>query len=490
MVASRALTCQTLLRVNCNNGVLRMLERGCGNAACGRFARFAVTLPILGVLSLGSALADEAAFSDTLTGDWGGARSALDGKGIDVSVTYTAEALRTLSGGAKQGTAFEGLVDISVDTDLEKLVGWRGATTHIRVFQIHNAGGENAADYAGAISDPSNIDALATTRLFTAWFQQEFGTVGSIRIGQLAADDDFFISDTAGGLINGTFGWGNNFAANLPSGGPGYPLATPGVRGQISVSENLSFLAAVFSGDPAGSRCYRDDPEADPQACNDRGTTFSFNGGALWFGEAQYLVNQGDDAPGLAAAYKVGAWYHTGRFADQRFGLDAAGLRVSLADPAVDGDHMHDGNWGIYGVADQMIWRGDASSVSFFLRGGVSPSNRNLVSWYVDGGIGINGLFAGRDDDTLTFGIAHTHVSGDLSDLDRDVAFFSGTPYPVRSGETVLELSYAVQVAPWWVVQPDVQYIIRPGGGDPHPEDDARRIGNAFLVGVRSEINF
>ncbi|AHB48352.1 porin [Hyphomicrobium nitrativorans NL23] len=442
------------------------------------------------VLSMGSALADDAAFSDTLTGDWGGVRSALDDRGISIGATYTGEALRTLSGGSQQGTAFEGLVDIAVDTDLEKLVGWRGATTHIRAFQIHNANGENAADYAGAISDPSNIDALATTRLFTVWLQQEVGDAGSIRVGQLAADDEFFISDTAGGLINGTFGWGNNFAANLPSGGPGYPLATPGVRGKISVSENVSVLGAVFSGDPAGRRCYRDDPEADPQACNDRGTTFSFSGGALWFGEAQYLVNQGDDATGLAAAYKVGGWYHTGRFADRRFGLDAAGGRVSMADPTVEDDDMHDGNWGIYGVADQMIWRGDGSSLSLFLRGGVSPSNRNLVSWYVDGGIGLKGVFPGRDEDALTFGIAHTHVSGDLAHLDRDVAFFSGAPYPVRTGETVLELSYAMQVAPWWVVQPDIQYIIRPGGGDPHPDDGMRRMENAFVLGVRSEMNF
>ena len=68
-------------------------------------------------------------------------------------------------------------------------------------------------------------------------------------------------------------------------------------------------------------------------------------------------------------------------------------MLVSLADPAVPGPLDHRGNWGIYGVADQMIWRGGKDrSVNVFMRGGVAPSDRNLVSFYVDGGIGIKGL--------------------------------------------------------------------------------------------------
>ena len=45
-------------------------------------------------------------------------------------------------------------------------------------------------------------------RLFTAWFQQNaVDDRFSLRFGQLAADDEFISSPTAGGLINGTFGW-------------------------------------------------------------------------------------------------------------------------------------------------------------------------------------------------------------------------------------------------------------------------------------------
>lgn len=119
-------------------------------------------------------------------------------------------------------------------------------------------------------------------------------------------------------------------AANLPSGGPAYPLATPGARIAINPTENIAFLAAVFSGDPAGNNCTQ-----DPQICDRHGTEFSFAGGAFTIAELQYNVDQGKDDKGLAASYKIGVWYNSGNFADQHYGLDAAGQRVSLANPAV-----------------------------------------------------------------------------------------------------------------------------------------------------------
>jgi porin len=41
-------------------------------------------------------------------------------------------------------------------------------------------------------------------------------------------------------------------AQNLPSGGPAYPLSAPGVRVKLDFGQNISFLFAIFNGDPAG----------------------------------------------------------------------------------------------------------------------------------------------------------------------------------------------------------------------------------------------
>jgi porin len=414
---------------------------------------------------------------DKLTGDWGGARTDLSNKGIDITLNYVAETFGVLSGGLHRRSSYEGRLEFSVDANWEKLVGWRGAITHVTVFQIHNSG-HNVVENAGTLADPSNIDALPTTRLFTAWYEQDFNSLFSVRLGQLAADDEFFTSSTAGGLVNGTFGWGNNLAANMTNGGPAYPLATPGVRLQVTPSDNLTMRAAVFSGDPAGPNC-----NDDPQKCNRHGTTFSFSGGSLWISEAQYAINQGKDAMGLPGVYKFGGWYQTADFADQHFGLSATGTQVSLADPTVVDPLNHSGNWGIYGVADQMIWRSGERSVNLFVRGGYSPADRNLVAWYFDGGAGFKGIVPGRADDMLTFGIAYAKISDDAIAFDRDAG------NAVRDHELLFELSYAAQIAPWWVVQPDLQYIVHPNGGQ-NPDDPTQGFDHAFIAGMRSTITF
>jgi porin len=187
--------------------------------------------------------------------------------------------------------------------------------------------------------------------------------------------------------------------------------------------------------------------------------------------------------------YKLGGWYADGDFADQRFGLDAAGATVSLADPALDRTLNHHGNWGIYGVADQMVWRGQESSVNLFVRAGFSPSDRNLVSYYVDGGLGVKGPLPGRKDDTLTLGVAYARISRDAILADKDALSIGGGPYGVRDKEMVFEASYAAQVTPWWSVQPDFQYILHPNGGQ-NPDDPARTLDHAFFAGIRTSIAF
>jgi porin len=463
---------------------MRHLDRPGGD---GQRLTFAAALVVYTLGASAACAEDQGIWErEKLTGDWGGTRTWLkEQKGVEVAINYIGETFSLLSGGLRRGTVYEGRLDVTVEADLEKLVGWTGGKVHGRAFQIHN-GGRNALDLVGSIADPSNIDALPTTRLFTLWFEQEFGKFASLRIGQLAADDDRLLSGTAGGLINGTFGWATILSANLLSGGPAYPLAAPGIRLQVTPAENIAVAAAVVSGDPAGPNCFD-----NPQKCNRYGTTFSFSGGAFYIGELVYQANQEKDAKGLAANYRLGVWHHTGNFADQRFGLDPVLGTVPLAaSPAAD-PLLRRGDWGVYGVLDRTLWKSDTSSVSVFTRAGIAqPDNRNLVSWYFDAGVGVKGLLPGRPDDTLTGAIAHSRISSVASARDVDTLLLNGPPYPIRTSETVFELSYQAQVAPWWILQPDLQYIVHPGGNVPDPSNAARAVGNAFLVGVRSTMAF
>jgi porin len=58
----------------------------------------------------------------------------------------------------------------------------------------------------------------------------------------------------------------------------------------------------------------------------------------------------------------------------------------------------------------------------------------------------------------------------------------------VRSSEAVIELMYQAQLKPWWILQPDLQYVINPGGGVLNSDGSLRR--NALVIGIRSLLNF
>ena len=68
-------------------------------------------------------------------------------------------------------------------------------------------------------------------------------------------------------------------------------------------------------------------------------------------------------------------------------------------------------------------------------------------------------------------------------------AALAGMPRLVRRGEAVLELTYQVQVAPWWQVQPTVQYIFDPVG-QADPNRPGRPLGDALVLGVRTNVTF
>ena len=145
-------------------------------------------------------------------------------------------------------------------------------------------------------------------------------------------------------------------------------------------------------------------------------------------------------------------------------------------------------------TASPTRWSGaQASAASICSRAAaLSPSDRNLLSYYIDGGAGFKGLLPGRADDVLTFGVAYAKISRTPTALDQDMLAFNGPPYPIRDYELVFELNYAVQIAPWWTLQPDLQYIVHPGGNVPDAERSDQRHGrsNAFVAGVRSTIKF
>jgi porin len=298
-----------------------------------------------------------------------------------------------------------------------------------------------------------------------------------VRVGQQAADQEFLVSTTAKLFVNATFGFPTLASTALPSGGPAYPLATPAVRVRVDAGDALTFSAAVFNGDPAGPGV------GNPQRRDLSGTAFRIGDGVLALFETRYNP---DNSP-QNGTYRLGAWFNSESFPDQHF--DSAGR--SLADPRSTGMPRLLGNdYSVYGIVDQPLGVDkDGAGLTAFLRVTGAPGDRNLVDFYADVGLAYKGPF-GRSDDTIGIGYAYARIGTPTRLLDSDMARFAGTAYPIRSRETVLEVTYQFQATPWWQLQPDFQYVVNPGGGIPNPNAPGRKIGDAIVLGLRTAITF
>ena len=384
-----------------------------------------------------------------LTGDWGGLRDELEGDGMKLSPTYLGEVFGNPSGGARQGVTYDGLLNVALDLDFERMSGGAvdGLTLHANALYIHGAG--LSAQDVGDFSDSSNIAGYNSLRLQELWLQKWFWEKRlSLKVGNMAVDNEFFQSASASLFLSGTFGAFTFVANNLPN-APVYPLASPGVRLQFLPTSSFYVMAGVYGMDV----------NSDPATNNQNGTRFALTSGSgmLVMSEAGYLLNQSPNDRGLQGTYRVGSFVHT---FDYPTFADASGGT----------------NYGVYGVMDQQIYSRAEQAISLFVRSGGAPSDTNFVDYYAEGGFNFTGFVPGRDSDVAGIAVARSHVSSDFS--DSQIAL-GDAPY---TAETVLEATYKIQLAPWWSLQPDVQYIVTPGG-----EQGAH---DATVLGLRTSVAF
>jgi porin len=411
-------------------------------------------------------------------------REALADAGIQFSATYIGEGLANVSGGIRAGQIYTGRLDLGTTIDLEKVAGWTGATFHANMFQIHGDG--LSRSYIGNLMLVSGVEALPSTRLYELWIEQKlFGGKVAIRVGQQASDVEFFDSTYDDMFVNSALGWPGITGIVLPAGGPSPPLAVPGIRVKAELSDRITAYLALFDGSASPP-----DSPLDPQLANPHGVLFRVNDPPWWIGQLKYKFEIGESQ--LPATITGGAWYHMMSFADQRFGADG----LSLADPNSTGDPLWlRRNNGVFMVYEQMLQRSPFDKdkgVAFFMRASVSPSDRNLVSAYVDGGFLFTGFSEARPNDR--FGVAATfaRISDRARQFDQDVQLFTGVATPIRDYEAILEITYGAQITPNFVVQPVFEYITHPAGGavDPNDPTQTRRIKDAVMLGVRTTITY
>ncbi|WP_024573721.1 MULTISPECIES: carbohydrate porin [unclassified Afipia] len=449
---------------------------------CALLRTIATASIIFGLLLQGAAAADPKAAPDEPVAK--SPRQILADWGIQFNATYISEVFGNASGGMRRGSIYTGRFDFGTDIDLEKAVGWTGAKFHANIFQIHGQG--LSRDYIGNLMLVSGVEALRATRLYELWIEQSlFNGAVQVRVGQQASDIEFIDSKYDDIFTNSALGWPGITGINLLSGGPSPPLAVPGVRIKAQLADNITAYAAIFDGDAAPP-----DRLVDPQIANPHGLLFRVTDPAWMIGQLKYGFQLGENS--LPGTLTGGAWKHLGEFGDMRYAMGG----FLQADPLGSGVPLkRRGNHGVFGVYEQMLSRaapGSDKGVGFFLRTAMSPSDRNLINFYVDGGFQFTGFSDARPNDKFGVGMTYARISDAARAADRDVQVFIGAPFPIRDFEAVFEMTYVAEIQTGWTVQPVFQYVLHPGGGvvDPNDPTQTKRIKDAAVFGLRSTFNY
>jgi len=372
-----------------------------------------------------------------LTGEWNGIRPLLVANGFRPYLTYTGSLWSNLAGGTATGVRVNGYLDFGFEVDLDRLGAWDGLGFHAD-FHWWQGSRPTQRLIGGLIAMAlSDWEAAATLRVFNLYLRQAFdGDRFVVKAGQIAADTDFMISRYGGVFLNAAFG--DLPSQNLNLDAPVYPLAAPGV---FMSARPLDWLTGRFGA-------YTGDAGDDVAGNHGFGWRVGSNAGYTFFSEVAASAPEGS----LPATYTLGGIYDTGGSA--QFGT---GVRRTA-------------HYELYLVVDQALIANDRGDpvVGVFASVSGSPQDaRNVVGLYAGGGIALFGPLPSRPKDVLGLAVSVLRFTNDFQ-THEDAA-----RTPVGSGETVLELTYQIAVAPWLVVQPDAQFFFDP----PFSRRDAQAIG-------------
>ncbi|MDX6766367.1 MAG: carbohydrate porin [Candidatus Methylacidiphilales bacterium] len=201
-------------------------------------------------------------------------------------------------------SSYPGLIDLGVELDTEKAGAWNGGLFHVNA---HYTYGRGTPDDSGSFIDSSSINAYDTLRLYEAWYQHTTwdGRL-SVRLGQVALDEEFATSDLAATLLVNNFGY-----SGIVSAFDGHSqFAVAGLAARILLEPRVRaapgayLMGAVGEGNPDGAV----DQNGGP--LNTTGVRYDFQFGLVAALEAGYRLDPDHGWNGLPGVYKAGCYVH------------------------------------------------------------------------------------------------------------------------------------------------------------------------------------
>lgn len=358
---------------------------------------------------------------------------------VSIEGSYKADVVGVVDGGAAQGARYLDNVNLMASFDLDGLFGWHGTAAYVNV--LNNLGGR-PNDLAGSIQGVNNIE-VANTRLklYEAWIEQSLSDAVSLRAGLYDLNSEFYQNDSAGLLISPPFGIGSELSATGPNGPSIFPSTALAAR--IAATWGAGYIKAAVVNARAGT------------IGDEQGVSLFGDDGALLIGEAGWTGN---------GKLAVGAW----RYTRKQPLIDAPDITLGPA------DHV---SQGLYVAAEHALYaREGGTTVTGFLRGGVSDGHTTPFSGGWQAGVLVERVLVGRPASSFSLGVG----SAVLSRSYRDSSLADGTP--LMKTETIIEATYRDEILPGLSLQPDIQYVINPSA-DPS-------IRNALVLGLRVQFDF
>jgi porin len=382
-----------------------------------------------------------------LTGNWGGARNSLAKHGITLGAFYSGEVVTNAVGGVSQGTTYMAKATLSLDADLDKLMGMEGWSFHTSGIGMH---GRGPSYLTGDAQWTSNIEATPSSRLYDMWLKKEFGESGSsVLFGLYDWNSEFNITESSMPFLNSSFGEGLELSQSpmngtiIPS---TYPYTTMGLRFQVNSQEGYYLQAAVTDG-VAG------DPN-DPL-----GTHILLSGeDGLFIGTEVGLKRGKEGSEESPGKYVLGVWSYT----------QTVDTILSAGSTAPE----RAADYGAYILAEQLV----APNFTVFARyGWANPVVNQITSNLAFGAVWNNPTRAFDNDQ---FGMGWTTVWNSQQYVD----YQAGQGTTVGASESAFELFYRFEPIGGLAIQPDFQYVLSPSM-DP-------TLSNAANFFVRFDLSF
>jgi porin len=393
--------------------------------------------------------------SDHLLGDWGGLRTHLEESGITPRWFFITDVAGNPSGGRAQGATQASSTELSLFFDLDRIAGLKGGSVFASFSQ--RWGNRLSTNYVGNIFSEQQIYGFETFRVIDFSYQQKlFDDRVELRLGRFAATDDFLNSPYNYGFMSNTF-CGNPFGILLDAPGMTAYTGTWAALGKVKPTKRTHIMTAIYDGDPR----IRENKY--------HGVNLSMNGPFFAMWEVGYQVNGLPGDSQRLGNYKFGGWYDHATLIDFESGAKKRG------------------SWGYYGLFDQVLIPfgspGSNRGLGVFGSMTVAPdSHVQQLPLYFTAGVSARGLSDARPRDAISFGVATGYFSDALKRAQQDGHFLSPDG-GIQDHETVVEMTYRIDFHRGaFFVQPDFQYIIRPGG--------TGRLADAPVFGAQLGINF